>query len=130
MLCACRRRQKGFCLDLDVHHGNGTQAAFYNDPRVLTVSFHKSGTTLFPWGGFKTEIGEGPGRGFNVNVRFPAGTHDATSDAAFKEIVVPLLSAFAPDVIVLELGLDVLSTDPLAHFKMTNNAFADLVLRL
>ncbi len=116
-----------FCLDLDVHHGNGTQAAFYNDPRVLTVSFHESGTTLFPWGGFETEIGEGPGRGFNVNVPFPAGTDDAIYDAAFKEIVVPLLSAFAPDVIVLELGLDVLSTDPLAHFKMTNNAFADLV---
>jgi len=119
--------KKVFCLDLDVHHGNGTQAAFYGDPRVFTVSLHESGKTLFPWGGFETEIGEGYGRGFNVNVPMPAGTDDDIYSAAFKEVVPPLLSAFSPDVIVLELGMDVLSTDPLAHFKMTNNAFADLV---
>jgi acetoin utilization protein AcuC len=119
--------KKVFCLDLDVHHGNGTQAAFYNDPRVFTVSFHESGKTLFPWGGFESEIGEGDGLGFNVNVPLPAGTDDTIYCTAFKDIVPPLVSAFAPDVIVLVLGMDVLSTDPLAHFKMTNNAFADLI---
>jgi|WetSurMetagenome_2_1015567.scaffolds.fasta_scaffold00008_122 acetoin utilization protein AcuC len=116
-----------FCLDLDVHHGNGTQEAFYGDRHVCTVSFHESGATLYPWGGFETEIGDGDGRGYNVNVPLPAGTDDAIYSAAFKEIVPPLLDAFGPDVVVVELGMDVLSTDPLAHFKMTNNAFADLL---
>ncbi|HMD69673.1 MAG TPA: acetoin utilization protein AcuC [Chitinivibrionales bacterium] len=119
--------KKVFCLDLDVHHGNGTQAAFYGDPQVFTLSLHESGATLFPWGGFETEIGEGEGRGFNVNVPLPAGTDDALYCRVFNEIVPPLLAAIKPDVIVLELGMDVLSTDPLAHFKMTNNAFADLL---
>jgi acetoin utilization protein AcuC len=119
--------RKVFCLDLDVHHGNGTQAAFYSNPQVFTLSLHESGVTLFPWGGFETEIGEGDGRGFNVNVPLPAGTDDTLYCRVFNEIVPPLLSAYKPDVIVLELGMDVLSTDPLAHFKMTNNAFADLL---
>jgi acetoin utilization protein AcuC len=119
--------KKVFCLDLDVHHGNGTQAAFFRDRRVFTVSLHESGKTLFPWGGYEDEIGEGHGRGFNVNVPLPAGTDDALYCRVFNEIVPPLLSAYKPDVIVLELGMDVLSTDPLAHFKMTNNAFADIL---
>jgi acetoin utilization protein AcuC len=131
VVIACRAivnaGKRVFCLDLDVHHGNGTQAAFYAENRVFTVSFHESGKTLFPWGGFETEIGEGDGRGFNVNVPLPAGTDDTVYSAAFNEIVPPLLSAYKPDVIVLELGMDVLSFDPLAHFKMTNNAFADLL---
>jgi acetoin utilization protein AcuC len=116
-----------FCLDLDVHHGNGTQSAFYKDPSVFTVSLHESGTTLFPWGGFETEIGEGDGKGFNVNLPFPAGTVDDIYVPAFNEIVPPLVSAFKPDVLVLETGMDVLSVDPLSHFKMTNNGFAELM---
>jgi acetoin utilization protein AcuC len=118
--------KKVFCLDLDVHHGNGTQSAFYGDPSVFTVSLHESGTTLFPWGGFETETGEGAGKGYNVNLPFPAGTDDDIYCAAFREIVPPLISAYNPDVIVLETGMDVLSVDPLAHLKMTNNAFAEL----
>jgi len=116
-----------FCLDLDVHHGNGTQAAFYDDPSVFTVSLHESGKTLFPWHGFEDKIGEGEGRGYNVNLPFPAGTDDDIYCAAFKEIVPPLIYSYMPDVIVLEVGMDVLSVDPLAHLKMTNNAFAELM---
>jgi acetoin utilization protein AcuC len=119
--------KKVCCIDLDVHHGNGTQAAFYGDPRVLTISLHESGKTLYPWSGFESEIGENAGRGYNVNVPLPAGTDDALYRAAFTEIVLPLLSAFSPEVVVMELGMDVLSADPLAHFRMTNNAFADLL---
>jgi acetoin utilization protein AcuC len=119
--------KKVFCLDLDAHHGNGTQAAFYGDPRVFTVSFHESGKTLFPWGGFANEIGEADGYGYNVNVPLPAGTDDETFTFAYKSIVPPLLSAFRPDVIVLEAGMDVLSVDPLTHLSMTNNAIADAV---
>jgi acetoin utilization protein AcuC len=116
-----------FCLDLDVHHGNGTQAAFYDDPGVFTVSLHESGKTLFPWAGFEDKIGEGGGKGYNVNLPFPAGTDDDIYCAAFKEIVPPLIYSYSPDVIVLETGMDVLSVDPLAHLKMTNNAFAELM---
>jgi acetoin utilization protein AcuC len=119
--------KKVCCIDLDVHHGNGSQAAFYGDPRVLTISLHESGKTLYPWSGFESEIGEGLGRGYNVNVPLPAGTDDALYRASFKEIVLPLLSAFSPDVVLMELGMDVLSGDPLGHFRMTNNAFADLL---
>lgn len=114
-----------FCLDLDAHQGDGTQAAFYNDPSVFTMSFHESGTTLFPWGGFEDEIGEGDGRGFNVNVSLPAGTDDDAFTRTFPLVVSPLLSAFKPDVIVLEIGMDILSVDPLTHLSMTNNAIAD-----
>ncbi len=116
-----------FCLDLDAHHGNGTQDAFYRDPRVFTVSFHESGRTLYPGGGFENEIGEDAGKGFNVNVPLPAGTDDDLFLQAFGEVVPPLLGAFSPDVIVLELGMDVLSVDPLAHLKMTNNAVAGVL---
>jgi acetoin utilization protein AcuC len=122
-----RKGKKVFCLDLDAHHGNGTQSAFYTNPSVFTVSFHESGKTLFPWGGFENEIGEGEGRGYNVNVPLPAGTDDDIFTSAVKEIVPPLLDAYKPDVIVLEIGMDILSVDPLTHLSMTNNAIADIL---
>ena len=131
VVLACRTLtaagKKVFCLDLDAHHGNGTQAAFYGDPSVFTVSFHESGTTLFPWGGYEQEIGEGDGRGFNVNISLPAGTDDDAFTGIFPQIVPPLLTVFKPDVIVLETGMDVLSVDPLTHLSMTNNAIADTI---
>jgi acetoin utilization protein AcuC len=116
-----------FCLDLDAHHGNGTQSAFYHDPDVFTVSFHESGKALFPWGGFENEIGEGDGFGYNVNVPLPANTDDDVFVFAFREIVPPLLASYKPDVIVLEIGMDILSVDPLTHLRMTNNAIADIL---
>lgn len=119
-----------FCLDLDAHHGNGTQTAFYNDPRVFTVSLHESGKTLFPWGGNEDEIGEGGGRGYNVNLSLPAGTDDDAYTKIFPQVVPPLIGAFKPDVIVLEIGMDVLSVDPLTHLSMTNNAIADVLPHL
>ncbi len=129
VVLACKvlagRNRRVFCLDLDAHHGNGTQDAFYQDPGVMTVSFHESGTTLFPWGGFENEIGEGSGRGFNVNVPLPAGCDDDNFVFAFNRIVPSLLNAYQPDVIVLEIGMDILSVDPLTHLSMTNNAIAD-----
>jgi acetoin utilization protein AcuC len=122
-----RAGKRVFCLDLDVHHGNGTQAAFYSDPDVFTLSIHESGKTLYPWSGFEDEIGENAGLGYNVNIPLPAGTDDELYCNVFNQIVPPLLNAFKADVVVLEIGMDVLSTDPLAHFKMTNNAFADIL---
>lgn len=110
------------CLDLDAHHGDGTQAAFYRRKDVFTLSLHESGTTLFPWGGFENELGESEGHGFNVNVPLPAGTYDAAFLRAFRQVVPPLVGAFRPDVMVVEMGMDTLAGDPLTHLSLTNNA--------
>jgi acetoin utilization protein AcuC len=118
------------CLDLDAHHGNGTQNAFYDRSDIFTISLHESGETLFPWGGFENEIGAGAGIGYNLNMPFPAGTDDDLYTAAFNEIIPPLIKAYDPDVIVLELGMDVLSVDPLTHLRLTNNAVADSILKI
>lgn len=121
---------KVFCLDVDAHHGDGTQAAFYSRADVFTLSVHESGRTLYPWGGWETEIGEGKGEGFNGNLGLPAGSHDALFLRALDEFALPLLDAFDPDVIVVELGMDTLAGDPLTHLQMTNNICPELAQRL
>jgi acetoin utilization protein AcuC len=118
------------CVDVDAHHGDGTQEAFYSRNDVLTVSIHESGKTLFPWGGFENETGKGPGLGFNVNVPLPAGTYDDAFRHAFERVVVPLLAAYNPDSFVLELGMDTLAGDPLTHLQMTNNIVVDVLNHL
>jgi acetoin utilization protein AcuC len=118
------------CLDLDAHHGNGTQEAFYSRNDVMTISMHESGGTLFPWGGFENEIGEGPGRGYNINVPLPADTYDEAFLLAFNKITVPLIRAFNPDVLVVEFGMDTLAGDPLTHLMLTNNAYPEIIHRL
>jgi acetoin utilization protein AcuC len=131
---ACMRLADGgkrvACLDVDAHHGDGTQAAFYNRNDVLTISMHESGRTLFPWGGFENEIGAGPGRGYNVNIPLPAETYDEAFLSAFERVALPVLEAYDPDVLVLELGMDTLAGDPLTHLCLTNNAHAELIQRL
>ena len=117
-------------LDVDAHHGDGVQAAFYDRKDVMTISLHESGKTLFPWGGFENEIGEGAGFGFNVNVPLPAGTYDEAFLTAFDSVAMPLAHAFAPDVLVLELGLDILAGDPLTHLRMTNNVVVEIAERV
>ena len=117
-------------LDVDAHHGDGVEDFFYRRNDVLTISLHESGKTLFPWRGFEHEIGEGPGRGYNVNVPLPAGTYDEAFRLAFGRVAVPLLGAFRPDVVVLELGLDTLAGDPLTHLRMTNNVVVEVMQRL
>jgi acetoin utilization protein AcuC len=116
-----------FCLDVDAHHGDGTQAAFYRRADVFTVSIHESGRSLFPWGGFEDEIGEGAGLGYNANLSLPAATYDAAFRLACERVAYPLLKAYRPDVIVLELGMDTLAGDPLTHLHLTNNVVVDLV---
>lgn len=118
------------CLDLDAHHGDGQQAAFYHRRDVLTMSLHESGKTLFPWGGFEDEIGEGEGRGFNVNVPVPAETYDEAYLTAFYQAAWPVIRAYAPHLIVVELGMDALAGDPLTHLRLSNNVFVELLTRL
>ncbi len=117
-------------LDVDAHHGDGVQAAFYRRKDVMTVSLHETGKTLFPWDGFENEIGEGPGRGYNVNVPLPPETYDEAFLTAFNSIAVPLVEFFQPEVIVLELGLDALAGDPLTHLRLTNNVVVEVLERL
>ena len=119
-----------FFLDVDAHHADGVQEAFYDRADVMTVSFHESGWTLFPGTGFEAEIGVGPGRGYSVNVPLPPGTYDEAYMRAFAAIVPPLLEAYKPDAIVLEVGADALAGDPLTHLCLTNNVYADMALRL
>lgn len=117
-------------LDVDAHHGDGVQECFYRRADVLTVSIHESGRTLFPWGGFENEIGEGPGLGFNANISLPAGTYDEAFLLPLQQVAFPLIKAYGPDVIVVELGMDILAGDPLTHLRMTNNVVVDLMQNL
>ncbi len=110
-------------IDCDAHHGNGVQEAFYGDPRVLVISLHETGRTLYPWSGWETETGEGKGKGFTVNVPLEPGTDDEVYAFAFEAVVPPLVGSFGPDVIVAELGADTLISDPLTHLKLTNNGY-------
>jgi acetoin utilization protein AcuC len=116
-----------FFLDIDAHHCDGVQDAFYDRRDVMTLSFHESGKTLFPGTGFADEIGQGEGRGYSANVPLPAGIYDEAYLRAFKAVAPPLIGAFDPDVVVLEAGMDCLAGDPLTHMALTNNACAEVV---
>ncbi len=109
-------------VDLDVHHGDGVQAAFYDDPRVLTISMHEHPHTLFPGTGLASETGAGKGEGYAVNVALPAGTDDMCWLRAFHAIIPPLLSSFQPQVLVSQHGCDSHRLDPLAHFELSVDA--------
>ena len=114
-------------VDIDAHHGDAVQEAFYDDASVLTVSMHETGKTLFPWGGFEREIGEGSGTGFNINIPLEPDTDDEIFVYLFTEIVLSALHLFEPDVIVGQFGTDMLATDPLTHLRLTNNGYIEAV---
>jgi acetoin utilization protein AcuC len=101
-------------VDIDVHHGDGVQAAFYNDPRVLTISLHEHPATLFPGTGLPSETGGPDAVGWAVNVALPPGTRDAGWLRAFHAVVPPLLQVFAPQILVSQHGCDTHWRDPLA----------------
>ncbi len=117
-------------VDIDAHHGDGVQEAFYDDPSVLTISVHETGRTLFPWGGSEKEMGEGRGKGFNINVPLEPETDDDAFLPLFSEIVMDALELFAPEVIVGTFGTDTFAADPLTHLKMTNNGYVEAVAML
>jgi acetoin utilization protein AcuC len=110
-------------VDVDVHHGDGVQTVFYDEPRVLTISIHQSGETLFPGTGFVEERGSGRGAGTAINVPLRPGVSDVGWLAAFREIVPPIVRAFAPEVLVTQLGCDTHRTDPLAQLLLSTNAY-------
>ena len=114
-------------VDIDVHHGDGVQWAFYDTDRVLTISLHESGLSLFPGTGFVEEAGQGKGQGFSVNVPFAPDTDDEIFTWAFDAAVPPLLHAYGPDILVTQLGADTHRTDPLANLALTTRGFAHAV---
>jgi len=133
VLAIMRLRERGWrvaYVDIDAHHGDGVQFAFYRDPNVLTISTHERGDRLFPGTGFVSEMGEGEGVGFSVNLPLQPFTDDDVYQPAFEAVVPPLLCAFKPDVMVLQLGIDSHRTDPLTHLCLTVQGFTTVVKRL
>jgi acetoin utilization protein AcuC len=120
-------------VDIDVHHGDGVERIFWDDPRVLTISLHETGRALFPGTGWPTDIG-GPGAtGSAVNVALPPGLNDAGWLRALHAVAMPLVRSFRPDVLVTQHGCDTHFDDPLAHFAVTvdaQRAAADSLHRL
>jgi acetoin utilization protein AcuC len=114
-------------VDIDTHHGDGVQAAFYRTNRVLTISLHESGRYLFPGTGFEHEIGEAEGRGYSVNVPLHPFTDDEIFLWAFQQVVPPLISAYQPEVLVTQLGVDTFRSDPLSHLELTTEGFCTMV---
>lgn len=106
-------------VDTDVHHGDGVQAAFYDDPRVLTISLHQHPMTLFPGTGYADEVGGPQAEGTAVNVALPPGTTDAGWLRAFDAVVPGLLRQFRPQVLVTQCGVDSHEEDPLAAMTLT-----------
>ncbi len=106
-------------VDVDVHHGDGVETIFYDEPRVMTVSLHETGQMLFPGTGFPDATGGQDAEGTAVNVALPPGTADAGWLRAFHAVVPPLLHEFAPDVPVTQHGCDSHAEDPLAHLMLT-----------
>ncbi|MEV6298792.1 acetoin utilization protein AcuC [Actinoplanes sp. NPDC051861] len=106
-------------IDIDVHHGDGVQHAFYNDPRVLTVSLHETPLALFPGTGFADEIGGPDAEGTAVNIPLPPSTGDAGWLRAFNAVVPSVVRAFAPEIIVSQCGADAHQLDPLADLQLS-----------
>ncbi|MDQ3537919.1 MAG: acetoin utilization protein AcuC [Actinomycetota bacterium] len=117
-------------VDVDTHHGDGVQAFFYDDPRVLTISLHESGRYLFPGTGFPDEVGSGDARGTSLNVPLPPATVGPVYLEAFDAVVPPALDAFDPEVLVTQLGCDTHVTDPLAHLALVTDDYLSLAERL
>jgi len=117
-------------VDVDVHHGDGPQEIFYRDPRVLTISLHQDGRTLFPGTGSVNELGDGDARGNAVNVPLQPGTGDEGWLDAFRQIVPPLVEAFEPEVLVTQLGCDSHRSDPLAGLMLTTAAYRETASEL
>lgn len=112
-------------VDVDVHHGDGVQAIFDDEPRVLTISIHQSGDTLFPGTGFLSERGRGYAEGTKVNVPLWPGATDEAWLTAFREVVPPVVRAFGPSILVTQLGCDTHATDPLAQLRLTTRAYRE-----
>jgi acetoin utilization deacetylase AcuC-like enzyme len=112
-------------VDIDVHHGNGTQAIFYDSPRVLYVSTHQF--PFYPGTGAADETGTDDGSGFTVNIPLEMGATDADYDLVYTTVVVPVLRQFAPQLVLVSAGFDAHERDPLASMRLTTDGYASVV---
>jgi acetoin utilization protein AcuC len=117
-------------IDIDAHHGDGVQEAFYTSDKVLTISIHETGRMLFPGTGFENEMGKGNGEGYSVNIPMPPHSDDELLIYAFNEIVPPLVDKFKPDITFSQLGVDGFFSDPLTHLNYTNNGYCEIVKKI
>lgn len=148
---ALRTRGMGFCLfnnvavaaahavqargldrvlifDWDVHHGNGTQDAFYDDPRVLFISMHQR--DHYPGTGHAHEVGSGPGAGYTVNIPLPARAGDGAARLIFESVVEPLARAYRPQLLLVSCGFDSMIGDPLGGLRLSEDAYRWMASRL
>jgi acetoin utilization deacetylase AcuC-like enzyme len=129
-IAAARLLARGYervaILDWDVHHGNGTQAAFYAEPRVLFASVHE--WPHYPGSGFFTECGEGAGEGFTVNVPLPAGANDGDYEHVFDTVFDPIVRRFGPQALLVSAGQDIHRADPLGDMVVDEVGFARMTL--
>jgi acetoin utilization deacetylase AcuC-like enzyme len=123
-----RGLQRIAIVDIDVHHGNGTEAIFYADPRVLYLSTHQY--PFYPGTGAADDVGTGDGRGFTVNVPMEAGSNDGDYALVHRAIVAPILEAFRPELLLVSAGYDAHERDPLASMRMTANGYGAIVASL
>lgn len=121
------RYQKVAYVDIDVHHGDGVQELFYDDPSVLTLSIHQLARGFFPGTGFVDEIGAGEGEGYSVNVPVCPDTTDDVWLMTWREAALPILQAYQPEAIVLQMGTDAHYLDPLAHVCLTAQGWLEAV---
>jgi acetoin utilization deacetylase AcuC-like enzyme len=115
-------------VDYDVHHGNGTQRMFYDDPSVLFISSHQF--PYYPGSGAASETGAGAGRGFTVNLPLDAGAEDADYDAIYRDVVVPVLRQFRPQLLLVSAGFDAFRDDPLGGMRLSVDQFRRLTAML
>ena len=113
-------------VDIDAHHGNGTQEIFYTRSDVLYISIHQDPYTLYPGTGFVHEVGEGEGEGFNVNIPLPPGAGDDIYEQVLEEIIQPVLRQYRPDIVLVSLGFDAHAADPLTELEATLNTYEAL----
>ena len=114
-------------VDIDAHHGNGVQDAFYDRDDVLFISLHQSGETLYPGSGFEYETGKDRGVGYTVNFPLSEYTDDDIYVRAFEAVYTPLVESFRPDCVVAQIGLDTLKKDPLTNLRLTNNGYSRVI---
>lgn len=122
--------QRVLYLDVDGHHGDGTQSIFFHNPSVMTISLHESGTTLFPGTGFANEVGHGEAAGTSVNIAMPPTAEDAQWLRAYHAVVPALVEQFRPEVIVSQHGCDSHMADPLTHLRVSVDGQREIMLHV
>ena len=113
-------------VDIDCHHGDGVQWLFYDDPNVLTISYHQDGRFLFPGTGFINETGEGEGNGYSINFPLIPGTNNKSFIKLFRKTVPKLLEAYEPDILITQLGVDTYFDDPLTQMGFSLSIYKDI----